>query len=148
MAFVLALLAALVMVAPVLAAEIRTQNRIVVNTKRSKTALYVFGNVVTVDSSVEGDLVAFGSGVTVNGTLADEVRVGGQALAAGEDARIGDDLISDGASVETESGATVGGDLLYGPAGIPDRRRPHRREPRLGGAAADGYRPRRRGGSG
>lgn len=132
LAFILTLLAALVMAAPALAVEVRTEDRIVVGEDQVVgDDLYAFGNTVTVDGTVEGDLIAAGSTVTVNGTVEgdviaaaqvvtingaveDDARVAGQALALGGDARVEDDLLSAGASLQTEPGATVGGDLFYG----------------------------------
>jgi cytoskeletal protein CcmA (bactofilin family) len=132
LAFVLALLVAVIMAAPAFAVETRSGDEVIVG--KGQTVgddLYVgadkivlngtvdgdlvaFGTTVTVDGTVKGDLIAAGQTVTVNGAVEDDARVAGQALAFGEDARIGDDLISAGASLQTKPGATVGGDLLYG----------------------------------
>jgi cytoskeletal protein CcmA (bactofilin family) len=116
------------------AAETRGGNRIVVGEGEVVgDDLYAFGNAVTVDGTVEGDLIAAGGEVTVNGavegdliaagqavvvtgTVEDDARIAGQALVLGEEAEVGDDLISAGASLENERGSTVGGDLLYGGA--------------------------------
>ena len=132
LAFILALLAALIMAAPVSAVETRGGDRVIVGEGETvgddlyagankvvvngtvEGDLVAFGTTITVNGTVEGDLIAAGQALTVNGTVEDDVRVAGQALAFGEDARLGDDLISAGASLETKPGATVGGDLLYG----------------------------------
>jgi cytoskeletal protein CcmA (bactofilin family) len=72
------------------------------------------GTVRVNDGTVEGDLISAGQTVIVNGTVEDDVRIAGQALLIGEDAQITDDLIAAGYSLETERGSTVGGELLYG----------------------------------
>src|SRR3712207_2675525 len=130
--FVLALLVALIMAAPASAVETRGGDKVIIGKGETvgddlyaganevvvngtvEGDLVAFGATVTVNGTVEGDLIAAGQAVIVNGTVEDDARVAGQALALGEDARIGDDLISAGASLESEPGTTVGGDLLYG----------------------------------
>jgi cytoskeletal protein CcmA (bactofilin family) len=77
--------------------------------------LVAAGGTVRVNGgTVEGDLISAGQAVIVNGTVEDDVRIAGQALLIGEDAQIADDLIAAGFSLETERGSTVGGELLYG----------------------------------
>jgi hypothetical protein len=74
----------------------------------------VQGDLVAVGGTVEGDVISAGRTVIVNGTIEDDVRSAGQALLIGEDAQITDDLIAAGFSLESERGSTVGGELLYG----------------------------------
>ena len=77
--------------------------------------LVAAGGTVRVDGgTVEGDLISAGQTVLINGTVEDDVRIAGQALLVGEDAQVEDDLIAAGYSLETEPGSTVGGELLYG----------------------------------
>jgi len=77
--------------------------------------LVAAGGTVRVNGgTVEGDLISAGQTVIVNGTVEDDVRIAGQALLVGEDAQIADDLIGAGFSLQTEPGSTVGGELLYG----------------------------------
>jgi cytoskeletal protein CcmA (bactofilin family) len=77
--------------------------------------LVAVGGTVRVNGgTVEGDLISAGRTVIVNGTVEDDVRIAGQALLVGEDAQITDDLIAAGFSLGTEPGSTVGGELLYG----------------------------------
>lgn len=94
--------------------------------------LYVGANSVTVEGTVEGDLVAAGATIRVNGgtvegdvnaagqtiiidgTVEDDVRVAGQAVVLGENAQITDDVIAFGYSLESSSGSVVGGDLALG----------------------------------
>src|SRR5918997_1351672 len=60
-----------------------------------------------------GDRVVMGSGEEVEGTVDDDARIAGQTLLLRDDARVGDDLISAGFSLESGPGSTVGGTLLY-----------------------------------
>jgi predicted acyltransferase (DUF342 family) len=93
--------------------------------------LYVGANTVTVQGTIEGDLVAAGATIRVDGgtvegdvdagqtilidgTVEDDVRVAGQAMVLGENARITDDLIAFGCSLESSSDFVVGGDLALG----------------------------------
>lgn len=66
--------------------------------------------------TVEGDLVAAGQAVVLNGTVNDDVRVAGQVLMLGTGARIADDLVAAGFSLESKTGSTIGGDLVFGGA--------------------------------
>jgi len=63
---------------------------------------------------VEGDLIAAGQTITINGAVADDARIAGAALQIGKAATIGGDLISAGASLETQTGSAVDGDLVVG----------------------------------
>lgn len=94
--------------------------------------LYVGANSVTVEGTIEGDIVAAGATIRVDGgtvegdvnaagqtiiidgTVEDDVRVAGQAVLLGENARITDDVIAFGYSLEGSSGSVVGGDLALG----------------------------------
>jgi cytoskeletal protein CcmA (bactofilin family) len=126
------LLVTLLIASPVLGAvETRSGDRVVIGSgEEVDDDLYITANEVVVDGSIEGDLVAFGRTVTVNGrvqgdliaagqsvevggTVDDDARIAGQTLLLRDDARVGDDLISAGFSLESGPGSTVGGTLLY-----------------------------------
>ncbi len=130
--FALMLLVTLLIASPVLGTvETRSEDRVVIGSgEEVDDDLYVTANEVTVDGTIRGDLVAFGRSITVNGTVQgdliaagqsvevggtvdDDARVAGQTLLLRDDARVGDDLISAGFSLESGPGSTVGGTLLY-----------------------------------
>ena len=129
----LVLLASLLFVSPAWAIETRGGENVTIGADEViEDDLYVGAQTVTVEGTVQGDLVAAGGiirvnggtvegdiisagqTVIVNGTAEDDVRIAGQALLVGEDAQVADDLIAAGYSLETERGSTVGGELLYG----------------------------------
>jgi cytoskeletal protein CcmA (bactofilin family) len=68
---------------------------------------------ITINGTVEGDLIAAAQVVTVNGTVNDDIRMAGQILVLGESARIKDDVIAAGYSLENKVGSSVGGNLNY-----------------------------------
>ncbi|MEW5870351.1 MAG: hypothetical protein AB1894_13840 [Chloroflexota bacterium] len=93
--------------------------------------LYLFGNLVTINGTVKGDVVAFGSSitlngliegdfiaagrdVTINGEVTDDLRMAGYALKLGPEAKIGDDALAAGFSLEANQGSTIGGALVVG----------------------------------
>lgn len=71
------------------------------------------GQQITINGTVEGDLMAAGQAVVINGTVNDDARIAGQVLLLGTNARVGDDVIAAGFSLEHQAGSTAGGDLLY-----------------------------------
>lgn len=73
--------------------------------------LVAAGGTIRVNGTVEGDLNAAGQTITINGTVEDDARVAGQAMVLSENARITDDVIALGYSLETSNGSVVGGDL-------------------------------------
>src|SRR5215207_1419398 len=75
--------------------------------------LVAFGQSITVDGTVEDDLIAAGRSVEIGGTVEDDARIAGQTLLLGEGARVDDDLIAAGFSLENEPDSAVGGTLLY-----------------------------------
>jgi cytoskeletal protein CcmA (bactofilin family) len=94
--------------------------------------LYVFAETVTVNGTIQGDLIAFGANitlgpeavvkgdlmsagqsVTVNGTVEDDIRIAGTALIIGDSGQIGDDMLGAGYSLETKPGSAIGGSLFY-----------------------------------
>ena len=72
------------------------------------------GRTVTVNGTVTGDLMAAAQSVLINGEVGDDARIAGAALTLGENARIKDDVIAAGYSLETEAGSAVGGSLSFG----------------------------------
>lgn len=68
---------------------------------------------ITINGTVEGDLVAAGRIITINGTVDDDVWMAGQVLTLGESARINDDVIAAGYSLENKPGSAIAGNLRY-----------------------------------
>ncbi len=78
--------------------------------------LFAVAQTITINGTVNGDLVSAGQTVIVNGTVTGALRIAGSALLIGEQARIGDDLVSAGYSLEVRRGSTIGRDLVFGGA--------------------------------
>jgi cytoskeletal protein CcmA (bactofilin family) len=76
--------------------------------------LIVFGQTITINGTVEGDLIAAGQVVIINGTVTDDARIAGAALQLGKNAIIGSDLLVGGASLETQKGSLVKGEIVFG----------------------------------
>jgi cytoskeletal protein CcmA (bactofilin family) len=76
--------------------------------------LVAFGSVITIDpgASVEGSFMGVAQGITINGSVKDNVRVAGMSIQVGESAKIGHDLVMAGYNVEVLPGASVGGDVV------------------------------------
>ncbi len=79
-----------------------------------KGDLVVFGTTITINGTVEGDLIAAGQSVTINGKVTDDARIAGAALTISKTAFIGGDVVAGSASLETEDGSTVEGDVVVG----------------------------------
>jgi len=75
--------------------------------------LVAVGREIVIDGIVEGDVLAAGQSVTISGTVGDDVRIAGQVLHIGPAARLGDDLVAAGFSLETEPGSGVGGTARF-----------------------------------
>jgi cytoskeletal protein CcmA (bactofilin family) len=71
------------------------------------------GKQITVNGTVDGDLIAAGQTININGTIKDDVRIAGQVLTIDSKAKITDDLIAAGASLENKAGSSVGGDVNF-----------------------------------
>lgn len=71
------------------------------------------GREIVIDGVVEGDVLAAGQSVTITGRVGDDSRVAGQVLHVGPDARLGDDLVAAGFSLETATGSEVGGTARF-----------------------------------
>lgn len=72
------------------------------------------GQTIEINGTVEGDVFAVGGGVTLAGTVTDDMRVAAAVVRLGSGARIGDDLLATGASLETLAGSEVRGALIFG----------------------------------
>ena len=77
-----------------------------------KGDLVVVGGTIEINGTVEGDLIAAGQNIIVNGTVGDDARIAGYTLTVG--GKVVDDLVSAGFSLDEKSGASVGGDLVFG----------------------------------
>jgi len=120
-------LASLVLATPALAADIRTNDIIVID-EDVDDDLYLFAGSITVNSTVHGDLIAAGGDITlngtvdgdliaaggkvhINGTVADDVRIAGSDLKLGPEADVGDDLFAAGFGFAADPGSAVAGDV-------------------------------------
>jgi cytoskeletal protein CcmA (bactofilin family) len=81
-----------------------------------KGDLIVVGELIVIKGTVEGDLIAAGNTIVIEGTVTDDARIAGAALQLGDEALVGGDLITAGASLEAKRGSTVQGDALFGGA--------------------------------
>jgi cytoskeletal protein CcmA (bactofilin family) len=79
-----------------------------------KGDLIVFGRDITINGTVDGDLIAAGQTVIINGTVTDDARIAGAVLQIGETATIGGDVVAGGASLETQEGSVIEGELVVG----------------------------------
>ena len=127
----LVLLAVLLIVSPAQAMETRSGDRVVIDSNEVidddlyvaanevvvngtiRGDLFAIGNTVTVNGTVEGDLNAAAQSVEVGGTVDDDVRIAGQTLLLNKNARINDDLLAAGFSLENQPDTSVGGTLAY-----------------------------------
>ena len=120
-------LASMVLAAPALAADIRTNDVIVID-EDVNDDLYLFAGSITVNSTVHGDLIAAGGEITINGTIdgdlwaaggrvhingtvADDVRIAGSDLKLGPNAKVGDDLFAAGFGLGCDPGSAIAGDV-------------------------------------
>jgi cytoskeletal protein CcmA (bactofilin family) len=78
---------------------------------RVKGDAVLAGKQITINGIIDGDLIVAGQTVLINGTVNDDVRIAGQVLMLDSKAKIGDDLIAAGASLEKKAGSSVGGDI-------------------------------------
>jgi cytoskeletal protein CcmA (bactofilin family) len=79
-----------------------------------KGDLIVFGRTITINGTVDGDLIAAGQTIVINGTVTDDARIAGAVLHIGKTAAIGDDVVAGGASLETQEGSVIEGELVVG----------------------------------
>ncbi|MBT3189011.1 MAG: hypothetical protein HN736_10180 [Anaerolineae bacterium] len=79
-----------------------------------KGDLFVGAGTVTINGTVEGDLMVGTQSLVINGSVEDDVRGFAAAFQLGSDAKIGDDLLFGGGSLEAKSGSLIGGDIVVG----------------------------------
>ena len=126
--FGLLALVSMVLAAPVLAADIRTKDVIVID-QDVNDDLYLFASSITVNATVHGDLIAAGGDIVVNGviegdlwaaagkihingTVADDVRFAGSDLKLGPSGQVGDDLFAAGFGFGADSGSAIASDVF------------------------------------
>ncbi|HEX7363574.1 MAG TPA: hypothetical protein VF366_00170 [Dehalococcoidia bacterium] len=129
-----AVILAFVTAAPVLAADLRSEDSITITAGEViEDDLYVAGNDITIDGTINGDLWAFGSTITVNGTVNGSLLAIGQTInvngtvnhavrVAGEtinvSGKINGDLIAFSSETNIRSQAEIGGDFLFGAGNV------------------------------
>jgi hypothetical protein len=119
---------------PVLAADFRSEDTITVASGEViDDDLYVVGNRIIIDGTVNGDIFAAGNTITVNGKvngsimavgetvningeITHAVRIAGGTLNIG--GNVGRDLLVGGSEVNVDSTAKIGRDLLFGAATV------------------------------
>jgi len=74
--------------------------------------LVVAGGSVTINANIEGDLIAAGGQITINGDVADDVRVAGGSVFV--NGNIGDDLVASGGQLNISGETLIGGTLVFG----------------------------------
>jgi cytoskeletal protein CcmA (bactofilin family) len=127
----LALLLMLIAISPVWSLSSRFGEQVIITANETiPDDLYVAGNTITIDGTVkgdavlagrsitingivEGDVIAAGQAVIINGSVGDDLRMAGQALILDTRARVADDAVAAGFSLENKAGSTVGGDLAF-----------------------------------
>jgi hypothetical protein len=115
---------------PVLAADFRSEDAVTVTSGEViDDDLYVVGNRIIIDGTVNGDIFAAGNTITVNGKvngsimavgetvningeITHAVRIAGGTLNIG--GNVGRDLLVGGSEVNVDSTAKIGRDLLFG----------------------------------
>jgi cytoskeletal protein CcmA (bactofilin family) len=125
---------ALVLASPARAFDSRSSESIIIPAGEVvEDDLYLFGNTITIDGTVQGDVIAFGGtitigktgvveedltaagqSVTVNGMIQDDARIAGAVLLLDSSGVIGDDLIGAGYSLNAEPGSQIGQDVVFG----------------------------------
>ena len=76
--------------------------------------IYTGAQNVEINGVIEGDLVAFAQSILITGVVEDDLRAGAAAIQLGKEAKIGDDLLFGGASLEAKEGSFVVGDIVVG----------------------------------
>jgi cytoskeletal protein CcmA (bactofilin family) len=121
-----------VMVSPTLSAETRYGETVIIRSDEVvNDDLYIAGETVIIDGlvkgdaviaarqamvngKVEGDLMAAGRSISINGSIGDDARIAGQVLTLGTKAKVTDDMMAAGMSLENQVGSLIGGDLNFG----------------------------------
>jgi cytoskeletal protein CcmA (bactofilin family) len=120
----------LIAAVPVMAADLRSEGTVVVASEEVvDDDLYIGGNEIIIDGTVNGDLWAAGRTITINGTVTGSIVVAGQTITInGEIARaariagselsingtVGGDLLAFGSNIFINNSARIGGDLICG----------------------------------
>lgn len=95
--------------------------------------LYISANLITLNGTIQGDVLAFGATIVIgpkaviegsflgagrlvelNGTVRKSARMAGMVVKVGENARVEQDLVVGGYSLETAAGSAVQRDLVMG----------------------------------
>jgi cytoskeletal protein CcmA (bactofilin family) len=133
---ILVTLIALALAAPARAFDSRSGDSIIIPAGEVvEDDLYLFGNTITIDGTVKGDVVAFGSIITigqtgvvegdlmaagqsviVNGQVQDDARIAGAVLLLDSGSMIGDDLLGAGYSLDARPDSQISKDVLFGGA--------------------------------
>src|ERR1044072_8073173 len=113
-----------------LGAETRSGEQLVIKSDEViGDSLYIFGQQITIEGTIEGDLIAFAQQITLNGTVkgdiiaaaqtidingaAEDARLAGQVLRLGPKGKIDGDLMAAGFSLECAKDSIVTGDVCY-----------------------------------
>jgi hypothetical protein len=122
-------LVSMILAGPVLAADIRTKDVIVID-KDVDDDLYLLAESITVNATVHGDLIAaggdivvngvidgdlwaVGGNISINGTVTDDVRLAGSDLSLGTSGQVGDDFFAAGFGFDAEPGSEIASDAFY-----------------------------------
>jgi hypothetical protein len=70
------------------------------------------GQTITINGTISGNLVSVGNTIVVNGTVGGDVLAAAGVLHWGEDSKVGGDVIAAGGSLELQKGSAVGRDAL------------------------------------
>ena len=73
----------------------------------------VAGRRIAINGTVEGDVIAAGQTIAFNGKVGDDLRLAAEVLQIGENARVSDDAIAAGFSLETQGNSSIGGNLHF-----------------------------------
>jgi cytoskeletal protein CcmA (bactofilin family) len=129
-ATILLVLAALTVVSPVQAADVRSGDYVTVAANETiednlyaaastvnmngtvKGDVIAVGGDITIDGTVDGSVLATGRSVVINGIINGSVRIAGQVMVLGPKARIARDVAAVGYSLEQQTGSSVGRDVL------------------------------------
>jgi len=90
-------------------------NRIIINGTVNGDVLAA-GETITVAGKVDGDIIALGQNITIDGEVTGSVRVGGTNIDIG--GTIGHDLLVAGDNVDIEEATEIGRDLVFGAGNI------------------------------
>jgi cytoskeletal protein CcmA (bactofilin family) len=80
-----------------------------------KGDLIAFGTLITIDPTgvVEGDILGAGQVIYIRGSVQDDARIAGMLLSIADSAKIDGDLVGAGYAIDMSSGSQVGGDMLF-----------------------------------